>query len=420
MSEVQHVGEVRKIVDNLFRTEYGKIVSFLTKKFGSGCFELAEDSVQEAMFMAMKTWPLRQIPDNPTGWIFRAANNKMIDKLRKTSRLELTDEIKLEQEGYKGISVEQMDDMLKDELLQMLFACCHPSLSVEYQIILSLKVLCGLSVKEIAACLLKKESTIAKSYTRGKQRFAQYGILPELPSKKDIATRLSVVQKVIYLLFNEGYKTSSGDQLYDMDLCGEAIRLGDLLLNNSITAEAESYALVSLMCLHMARFESRIGVDGDLVTLEEQDRSKWDRELISRGTYYLNQSIQTMKYSEYHVQAAIAAVHCDASSYEETNWHEILTLYDALLKIKPSPVAKLNRLVPLSKVKGAKQAVKEIHEIENSGFFDGYYLFHVIKGQLHQELGSIREAEVSFRRALELTDNTREQEFLRSKINKGK
>jgi len=415
--QVIYDNNVTSAVDHLFRTEYGKIVSFLTKKYGGVYLDVVEDSVQEALYSAMKIWPFGGIPQNPSGWIFKVANNKSIDKLRRLSKTETSiDASQIENKHHEELDHNDMYNILKDDLLKMLFACCHPDLAVEHQIILSLKILCGFSVREIAACLLKKETAIAKSFTRAKQSFVKNEILVEVPTEVGIKTRLNTVLKVIYLLFNEGYKSSEGENLYDEDVCFDALRLNHLLLENSITNTSEANALAALMYFHMARFESRISAEGELITLENQDRSLWDKALVKEGFYYLSISVKELRYSEYHIQAVIASVHCRAVSYDETNWVEILTLYDALLKVRPSPVTRLNRLVVLSKVKGAVMALKQLREIEESGFFDNYYLFHAIKGQILFEVGKLNLAKISYKTALELTKNSKEVDFMQLRI----
>jgi RNA polymerase sigma-70 factor (ECF subfamily) len=297
-----------------------------------------------------------------------------------------------------------------------MFACCHPALSVEYQIILSLKILCGFSIKEIAVSLLKKETAVAKAYTRAKHKFVQENIKLEIPENHQVTLRLKIVLKVIYLLFNEGYKTSSGKELFKIDLCYEAIRLNQLIIKHKHCNSPNVHALLALMLLHISRFESRVGIDGELVTLENQDRTLWDKEAISVGMYHLNLSLEVGHHSEFHIQAAISALHCKAASFEETNWEEMLILYDAMIKINPSPVTKLNRLIPLSKVKGVDLANENLMEIEGSGFFNNYYLYYVIKGQFEAELGNIESSIKSFKKASGLTENIKEKQFLEQKM----
>lgn len=419
MNSIQEISEskITSVVDHLFRSEYGKIVSFLTKKYGPDHLEMAEDAVQEALYSAMKIWPFRGIPENPSGWIFRVANNKSIDRLRKLSKNgDLSEVHQTESSSDELHNSDDLDGAFKDDLLKMLFACCHPDLVIEHQIILSLKILCGFSVREIANCLLKKEATIAKSFTRAKQNFMQNKIQLEVPCESEIKSRLSTVLKVIYLLFNEGYKSSEGDDLCREDVCFEAVRLNYLLLENPTTNTSEVNALAALMYFHMARFESRVGAEGELVTLENQDRALWDKELIGEGLHFLGVSVEELHYSEYHIQAVIASLHCRAATYADTNWKEILTLYDALLKVAPSPVTRLNRLVVVSKVYGPARALEELEVIEKSGFFDNYYLFHAIKGQVLSETQKNEEAKQAYQMALQLTKNSRELDFIRSKV----
>lgn len=415
-ANIQTNEEISSIVDHLFRNEYGKIVSYLSGKFGTRHLDMAEDSVQEALYMAMTTWPFRTIPDNPSAWIFRTATNKMIDKLRRSNKSDSSHEIEDSDLGAHLPDFNNLDQELNDDLLQMMFACCHPTLSTEYQIILSLKILCGFGIKEIAASLMKSDAAIAKAYMRAKQKFIHENIKLEIPIGHEIESRLKVVLKIIYLLFNEGYKTSSGDNLYKLDLCLEALRLNQLLLDYKTTNTPNVNALKALILLHLSRFDSRTGLEGELITLEDQDRNLWNNDMISIGLSHLNISLEKGHYSEYHIQAAIAAVHCKAKSFESTNWSEILTLYDALLNLNSSPVTQLNRLIPLSKVQGLDVALEKLSEIESSGFFNNYYLFHVIKGHFEQEKGNGKLAGKCFSEALKLTKNSKEKQFLEDKI----
>lgn len=405
-----------KIVDNLFRNEYGKMVSLLVNKYGTAHLTLAEDVVQEAMYKAMQIWPYGEVPANPAGWIYRVANNQMIDQLRRLSKQEFADESGVDFKSFAFDEDINPDDVLQDELLKMLFACCHPGLSVENQIILALKVLCGLGVKEIAACLLKSDAAIAKSYTRSRQKLIEIEVDFKLPSAEELKQRVSVVLKVIYLLFNEGYKPSHGKQILNVDLCLEALRLNQLLLEAEIGQLPEINALEALMYFHLARSRSRMSDEGLLVSLEDQDRSAWDQGLIRQGHYYLNKAVIEPVYSEYHILAAISSLHCAAKSFKETKWTEILKLYDSLILRYPSAVAQLNRLIPFAQVNGNKQALKELDQIEATGFLNNYYLLHIIKGHLHENQGNRAEAIKAYESGVKLLDNEMERDYIKKKI----
>ncbi|SNT06156.1 RNA polymerase sigma-70 factor, ECF subfamily [Ekhidna lutea] len=404
--------QTSQLVDHFFRTEYGKAVSHLTSKFGASNLELAEDSVQEALIKAMQTWPYAQIPDNPTGWILRVARNKMIDQLRRDQKTTQQEVPETTEEMNEDLSLESIND----DMVRMMFACCHPSLSQEYQIILTLKILGGLSVREISSSLLKKEETVAKAYTRAKKKFKQEEIKLLLPPANEIEKRLEMVLKIIYLLFNEGYKSAEGEMLIRKELCEDAIRLNRVLLESEICNTPTANSLMALMHFHAARFSARTDENGDIITLENQDRSKWDQNLINQGLFYLEQASDDGGINEYIIQAAISAVHCQAPSFEETNWMEILRLYDLQLQITPSPIVRLNRIVPLEKVHGPHVAYTEIEELEETSFFDEYYLFYAIKSDLLNTLGESSEARVSLKRAIDLTKNEREKAYLKDKL----
>lgn len=405
--------EAAKQVDHFFRTEYGKAVSHLTNKFGFIHLELAEDAVQEALIKAMQVWPYSQIPGNPTGWILRVAGNKMIDHLRRDQKISRQEEVPEHSEEFKdNLSL----DSINDDLVRMMFACCHPSLSDEYQIILTLKILGGLSIREISTSLLKKEETVAKSYTRAKKKFKADEIKLTLPPAHEIEKRLEIVLKIIYLLFNEGYKSAEGTQLIREELCEEAIRLNKVLLDSEICDTPSANALMALMHFHASRFDARIDAQGEIVTLENQDRSKWNQELINQGLIYLEKSSDSEQVNDYIIQAAISSFHCNAKSFEETNWGEILRLYDLQLKINNNPIIRLNRVIPMEKVHGSHLAFTEVEELEETGFFDEYYLFYAIKSAILENLGEVDDCIQALEKAISLTKNEKEINHLSNKL----
>ena len=404
--------QVTSLVDHYFRNEYAKVVSYLTAKFGSQHLELAEDAVQEALFSAVKNWSYTQIPKNPSGWIATVASNKIIDHFRKTSRLDGEEAILHEPSESKELSL----DSIQDDMVKMMFACCHPSLSTEYQIILTLKILGGLSVKEIARALLKKDEAVAKAYTRAKRKFQQEGIELILPPKAELKNRLNTVLHIIYLLFNEGYKATASNELVKRELCDEAIRLNGILLQSDECNVSMTNALMALMSFHCSRFDARVDVEGRLVTLEFQDRSKWDKQLIKNGLDYLKAATKGAFLNEFYVQAAISGLHCEAEHYADTKWEEILGLYDVLLRIKPSPVVQLNRVVALGKTKGAQEALKALGVLQHDAKMDLHYLYHAIKAEFLVEAGDIASAKLSLTKAIELTQNTSEMEHLKNKL----
>ena len=406
--------QTSQLVDHFFRTEYGKAVSHLTSKFGSANLELAEDSVQEALIKAMQTWPYSQVPDNPTGWILRVAKNKMIDQLRRDQKMSQQEVPEYSEEIKTDLSMEKIND----DMVRMMFACCHPTLSQEYQIILTLKILGGLSIREISSSLLKKEESIAKAYTRAKKKFKADEIKLTLPPAHEIENRLEIILKIIYLLFNEGYKSAEGEVLIREELCKEAIRLNGVLLDSEICNTPSSNALMALMHFHVARFAARVDSKGNVISLEHQDRSLWNQNQIDKGLKYLDIASSTSDVNEYLIQAAISATHCKAPKFEETDWKSILQLYDLQLKLVNSPIVELNRVIPLEKVNGSLLAYKEIERLEASHFFDNYYLFFAVKSEILNRLGNVNEARIALEKAINLTKNEREKAYLSKKMDK--
>lgn len=403
--------QIASMVDHYFREEYGKVVSFLTTKFGPQHLELVEDSVQEALIKAMQTWPFSSVPKNPSGWIVRVASNKMIDALRKNSRV--AHEESIPEETFE----EEIDlNQIRDDVVKMMFATCHPSLSIDHQLILTLKILGGLSIREISRALLKKEETVAKSYTRAKKKFQEEGIALEFPERAEIKNRLHSVLQIIYLLFSEGYKSTEGDHLIKRDLCNEAIRLAVILSEADDTNVSITHSLLALMYFHSSRFDSRLDDDGKIVTLEFQDRSKWDHDLIQKGRQHLIKATAGSFLNEFYLQATISGFHCQAKTYHETNWPEILGLYNTLYRLNPSPIVRLNRTVALAHAESVDAALEEINLLEKDDRLSNFYLLHAIKGDLLSKAGALDASRVSLGKAVCLTDNLSEKEHLKNKI----
>lgn len=422
MSEAGTLRSTTELVDHFFRHESSRVISHLTAHFGTRHLEEAEDAVQEALIKAMHSWP-RGVPNNPSAWILTVARNKIIDTLRRNKKVVTQDDDlnrKIEAVGESTtMSDVQLEDFLKDDLLKMMFACCHPSLTVESQIILTLRILCGLGNSEVARALIKNDEAIAKAYTRAKQKLRDFKIIPAVPSEEKAKDQLSVILKVLYLLFNEGYKSSSGNDLIKKDLCLESMRLTKILCDSIFSRNPELNALMSLMCFHTSRFDSRVDEDGELLTLKEQDRSTWNIELRETGSYYFQKSFandvfETM--TEYHILAAMAGLHCQAKDYDSTDWEQLLGLYDLQMASKPSPVVELNRLVVYSRVHGVDTALKELQKLENQAFLENYYLFYAVKGDLLSQLNKTKEACKALSRAIELTENITEKKHLEKKL----
>ncbi len=410
--------EVKDLVAHIFRNEYGKLLAIMLSKFGTNQLEKVEDALQEALLKAMQVWAYKEVPENPSAWLLKVAGNQMIDVLRKKNRFAIYEEnstfLKETQEAPENL-VLQND--INDNQLKMIFACCHPSLSQEYQIILSLKLIGGFGNKEIAKGLLKKEETIAKSFTRAKKKFKDEVKSLEIPIEMGLQSRLNVVLKIIYLLFTEGYKATSGEVLVKKDICFEAIRLSLLLLENKYCKQSNVYALIALMCFHAARFEARISETNEIVDLEHQDRSKYIIELIEIGDKHLEIATKMDgSLSDYHFQAAIAYHHCVSKSFKETNWKAILEYYDLQLKQQYSPAVELNRIIPFSKVYSQEKALEELTILENKSFFKENSTYYAIKASLYEGTNQHKKMNFLLEKAITMTTNSLEKKHLQKKI----
>lgn len=404
------------LVEHIFRHEYGKIISLLTHKFGPAHLERIEDAVQDSLIIAMQVWGYKKPPLNPTAWLLRVANNQMIDRLRKNKKMVKTDLEPFFEKVMTRPKEVELNDMINDSQLKMIFACCHPSLSQEYQIILSLKLIAGFGNAEIAKVMLKKEETVAKSYTRAKKRLKVKVTNLDIPIELGLKSRLTIVMKIIYLLFSEGYAASLGTILIKKDICFEAIRLALLLTKNKYCNQPEVHALIALMYFHTSRFDARIDANGNMVDLANQDRQLFDDELITRGIQHMDLASFKGAISDYHIQAAISYNHCNAKNFALTDWKGILALYDLQLQRQYSPIVQLNRIVPFHKVFGAKKAIQELQKFEKSPYFIENALFYAIKAELLTDLGDIPGSKKTLRKAIELTNNTLEKRHLIKKL----
>ncbi|MFC4221548.1 RNA polymerase sigma factor [Flagellimonas marina] len=406
-------------VEHLFRKEYGKVVALLTHKFGTSYLEQIEDATQDTFIKAMQVWGYKSIPDNPTAWLYRVASNRMIDVLRRNKKVEF----KAAEELHPKSEVEHcpdpsLDQTISDSQLKMIFACCHPTLSQEYQIILSLKLIGGFSNKELAEALLKKEEAVAKSFTRAKKKFREGVQLVKIPVEMGLQSRLFQVLRVIYLLFSEGYAATSGAQIIKRDICYEALRLALLLQENKYCQHPNLNALIALMCFHASRFDARLDQAGDLVTLEHHDRSKYHQELISIGIHHLeNAGTLDRTPSDYHLEAARSYYHSMAKTFVETDWKSILYLYDVQLKRFYSPMLALNRIIPFAKVYGAKKGLIELENLESKHDFKEQGLFHAIKAELFGELDHVDAQQSALKKAIACTENELVKRHYKNKLN---
>jgi RNA polymerase sigma-70 factor (ECF subfamily) len=403
-------------VEHLFRHSYGKIVAILLRKFGPSSLEDIEDAVQEALLKAMKIWPYAEIPEHPLAWLIRVAQNQLIDLLRRKQKTILPgDEKKFESEVFMDDPV--LENVVQDDQLKMIFICCHPSLSQEAQIILTLKLVAGFGNKEVANALLKNEEAIAKAYTRSKKKLQTENIKFDHSIEVGLRSRLHIVLKVIYLIFTEGYKPHQGHEIIKKDLCYEAIRLALLLDRNKYCQGLSTKALIALMCFHASRFEARLDQNGDLVDLEHQDRSLWNRELIAIGAKYLDHATSvSMDPLDYVLQAFISYYHCIAPSFQETDWLSILRLYDIQQAKQFSPVIELNRLIPFSMIYGPALAFEKLEQYEKISTSLKNTLFYAVKGDLLKKLNRYSESKIAYRQAVELVGNDIEKRHLERKL----
>lgn len=406
--------------EHLFRNEFGRLVAALTRLFGLQNLALAEDVVQDTFCRALEVWKLRGLPENPSAWLMKSAKNRAIDVLRRerTARklvTELGESIDSEWTLVPTVSAYFDLETIKDDELRMMFSCCDPELSEATQIALTLNVLCGFTAGEIAASLLAKRPAVEKRIERGKKALAASQRLFDL-ADGELSERLGAVQRAIYLLFNEGYHGASPKAAVRTELCREAIRLGDLLLERDLVATPASFALCALMSLHAARLRARVDGSGNFVALFDQDRSLWDAALIERGISLLERAAGGPDASEYHVEAAIAAVHCAAARAEDTDWDCIVWLYDILMRIRPSPVVALNRAIAVAHRDGPLRGIDELRAIAESARLAEYPFYAAAFGELELRAGNLAEARRHFEKALALARNAMEARFLQSKI----
>lgn len=402
-------------VDTVYRSDWGRIVATLIRLVGD--FDEAEDVAQEAFAAAVNQWRTDGIPETPSAWIIQTARHKAIDRLRRRTRF---------QEKLHSYAADKADSLIEqphydadeipDDRLRLIFTCCHPSLSLEAQVALTLRTLGGLETDEIARAFLVPGPTMAQRLVRAKRKIRDAGIPYLIPQTKDLPERLEAVLTVIYLIFNEGYAPTQGRQIVRTDLCAEAIRLARLLrMLMGQRPPAEVTALLALLLLHDSRRNARLDAAGDLITLEEQDRNNWDQQQIAAA---LNLVVEAFSGGPgpYAIQAAIAAVHCRARRAEITDWPEIVRLYDLLLKMQPTPIISLNRAVAIAMAEGPSRGLELIDKLVASGDLDGYHLLHAARADLLRRMGRTEEAANDYRRALALVTNDGERRFLQRRL----
>jgi RNA polymerase sigma factor (sigma-70 family) len=406
--------------EHLFRRESGRMVSALTRIFGVHNLALAEDVVQEAFCRALEVWKVRGVPENPAAWLMATAKNRALDVVRRerTARTFAPEVARLLESEWTTAPV--VDEAfgapaIRDEQLRMMFSCCHPRLPEDAQVALVLNILCGFSAPEIASAFLSGRAAIEKRISRGKKVLAGSRRLFDL-ADAEFASRLSAVLRALYLLFNEGYHGASAESAVRVELCNEAIRLTLLLLEHPPAAAPETTALAAMMCLHAARLPARIDAAGDLSSLEDQNRSRWDAALISQGLALLERSAAGHEVTAYHLEAAIAATHAGAPTLEATDWPAIVSLYDRLMEVAPSPVVALNRAIAVAERDGAEQGLAEMRAIAGHERLDNYPFYPAALGELELRLGHPDAAREHFSTALELARNPTERRFLEKRL----
>ncbi len=405
------------LLEHLFRRHAGRSVSYLAGLLGSQYLQLAEDAVQEALLRAAQTWPFGGVPDRPAAWLFSVAHNYALSVLRRETSFEKKTAELLATLEASTQAVENVDGAghLRDDELRMIFTCCHPELAQDVCVALSLKLVGGFSVGEIARLFLAEENTIAQRLVRAKRLLRDRSLPLLKPDPAELRVRLDSVLEVIYLMFSGGYAAHSGEELIRRDVCLEALRLGRVVAASSMTAPRVD-ALVALMALQAARLPARMDAVGDLVLLEEQDRALWDDELIALGFRYFDKSIAGDELSRWHVQAAIATTYAKAESSDQIDWPAILEHYDQLLQMTASPVVALNRAVAVMKVHGAEAALAALLPLESHAALRGYHLFPAVRGRLLAQLGRLPEAEAAFSAALDCHCIEPERRFLRKQL----
>ena len=413
--------QIRELLDSLYRQESRRILATLIRLLGD--FDLAEEAMHEAFAAAWSLWPKSGVPDSPRPWLISTARFKAIDTLRRRARFDASQDELVRYLEAQGSSADGSksnaegslaDQSLEDDRLRLIFTCCHPSLAPEARVALTLREVCGLTTEEIAKAFLTTPSTLAQRIVRAKTKIRETRIPYEVPTPQELPDRLGAVLQVIYLVFNEGYSAAAGAEVTRAELTGEAIRLGRLLLE--LRPEPEIMGLLSLMLLQESRRAARTSPTGELILLENQDRSLWNREQIAEGVALLETALKSRRFGSYTLQAAIAAVHAEAESMAVTDWRQIVALYDQLLRIQPSPVVQLNRAVAIAMRDGPEAGLRHIDAVLEHGEMANYYLAHSARADMYRRLGRTAEARASYEKALALTQQEPERQFLQERI----
>jgi len=414
--------QIRELLDSLYRRDSGRILATLIRLLGD--FDLAEEAMHEAFAAALSLWPRSGVPDNPRPWLISTARFKAIDTLRRRARFdasqdELARYLEAQLSSRESTNEEDsLEDGFEDDRLRLMFTCCHPALPPEARVALTLREVCGLTTEEIAKAFLITPRTLAQRIVRAKAKIRETPIPYEVPSAQELPERLGAVLHVIYLVFNEGYSAAAGAEVMRAELTGEAIRLGRLLIELRPEPEVlpEIIGLLSLMLLQESRHAARTSPTGELILLENQERSLWNREQIAEGVALLEKALKSQRFGPYTLQAAIAAVHAEAESVDATDWRQIVALYDRLVRIHPSPVAQLNRAVAIAMRDGPEAGLTHIDAVLEQGELANYYLAHSARADMYRRLGRTAEAQSSYEKALSLTQQEPERQFLQERI----
>lgn len=404
-----------ELTEHFFRNEYGKIVAVITKYIGNQNINTAEDIVQETLLKAVEHWQHNGIPENPTAWLYTTAKNKTLNHLKK-QKTHIDYLQSNEKRTSESLELEFSEEIVNDEQLRIMFCCCQSNISKNTQISLILKILCGFSITEIANAFLTSTETINKRLVRGRKELKEKNL--NIKSVEFVNNNLDTLLTTIYLLFNEGYSPTQKEQVTNNDLCLEAIRLTMILIDSSIIKnKSNAYALLALMYLNISRFDARIDANNAVIELEKQDRKLWNQEFINQGIHFLNLSIENSETSKYLILATISANYCIAKNYEETNWTEILELYERLTQIENSPLIQLNKAVVLSKVFGNKKAIEDLLRLEEKSEIAKNHLFHSTLSEFYKNDQQISKAINSLKTAIKLSKNNRDVQFLEKKLN---
>jgi RNA polymerase sigma factor (sigma-70 family) len=420
----QRSENVDQLVDHLFRQEFGRMVSHLARILGAPRLAMAEDAVQYAMLQALEVWPYQGAPEYPRAWLAKVAYHRALDVLKSERKLRFYDDEKevrlrnqLEELQATGTAEHlRFSQEVADDRLALIFVCCHPALPRPASVALTLRVVCGFGVEEIARAFLATETAVTQRLVRAKRMIRDEAIRFEVPDPGQLDERLGAVLEVLYLFFTEGYAATAGDRLIKNDLCAEAIRLAQSLAENPATAVPECHALLALMLFQAARLPARTDALGDLLLLEEQDRTLWDRPMIHLGLAHLAQAGHGDRLSAYHLQAEIAAMHSTTEHFTLTNWKHILALYDLLCEKQPTPVVLINRAIAMAQVKGPAAGLDALKAIPVDDQLGRYIFLHSAEGEFHRQLGNSTEAEASFHRALACARTEPQQRFLLRKL----